>query len=59
MVVAGEDAGPKGFGMTVQNMSTIFCIENGILNPLWLEMMQEALDVLTDLFDKVRMRTNM
>ena len=54
-VVVGEEAVPGSFGRSVQTittLTTLFCADDGLLTsqrPAWL---QEALDVLTGLFDQ-------
>ena len=59
MVVDGEDAWPEGLGRSVQNMATLFYVDSGILTSSHLTRLEEVLDILTVLFDRVGLQTNM
>ena len=58
MVVAGEDAGPEGFGRTVQKLAALLYAENRLLMSLQRSRLQEALEVLMGMFYMVRVVTN-
>ena len=57
-VVEGEDKVPEGFRRSVNNLATLFYVDNGILASPQLDRIQEALDFLMILFDQVCMRIN-
>ena len=58
MVVVGEDAGPEGFWRAVQNLFALFCAEDRLLSSPQPARLQEVLDALTVLFDRLGLRTN-
>ena len=57
-VVAGEDAGPDSFFRSVQTLVMIFYVDDRFLASPRLARIQEALGVLTGLFYRVVLRTN-
>ena len=57
-LVAGEEAGPDGFGPAVQWMATFFYANDGLLVFPRPARIQAALDVMTGLFDRVGLQTN-
>ena len=57
-LVAGEDSDPDGLGRAVQWLAALFYTDDGLLASLKLDCLQEALDVLTILFDRVGIQTN-
>ena len=58
-MVAGEEAEPDEFVRAVQRLLALLYAYNGILIPPWQEWIQEALGVLTGLFNWVVLSTNM
>ena len=56
--MVGEEAGPEEFGRAVQNLATLFYADGGLLASPRPVRIQETMDVLTGLFDRVGMRTN-
>ena len=57
-VVAGEDAGPDSFFRSVQTLVMIFYVDDRFLASPRLARIQEALGILTGLFYRVVLRTN-
>ena len=58
VLVAGEEAGPEGFGRAVQWLEAFFYADDGILASPRSARLQATLDVLTGLFDRVGLQTN-
>ena len=58
ILVMGEEAGPDGFGRAVQGLATLFYANNGLLISPRKSRLQAALYVLTGLFDRVSLHTN-
>ena len=58
-VVAGEAAGPEGFGREVYTLSTLFYTYESILDSPRTSRIQVALDVPTGLFDHVGIQNNL
>ena len=58
MLVKEEEAGPNGFGWSIQWLTAFFYIDNEILDSLHSDRLQAALDVLPGIFDRVGIRTN-
>ena len=56
--VAGEDAGPEVFGREVQKLTTLFYVDNVLLASTRAANLQEVLDVLTGLFNRFGLWTN-
>ena len=52
-VVAGKATGPEGSGRAVQTLSSLFYVDDRILDSPHLSRIQAALDVLMGLFDHV------
>ena len=50
-VVAGEVAVPEEFKKELQNMATLFYMDNGIIASTRMDRLQEVLYVITGLFD--------
>ena len=57
-VVDGEDAGSEGFVRAVKKLAAIFYENGRLLGSSQLARLQEALGVLTDMLDRVGLRTN-
>ena len=57
-VVYGEYERPEVFGWAVQNISSLFYVDNGVLASLRPGRMQEYLDVLTGMFERFGLKTN-
>ena len=57
-VVKGEELVPEGIGRAVQRLDVLFYGNGGILASPWSSGLQEALDVLTGLFDWIGLRIN-
>ena len=58
-VVFREDAGPEGFGREVKNMYALFCVNDGLIVSPQPVRLQEALDALAGISERVNLRTNM
>ena len=58
MLVAGEEAGPEGFGQEVQWIAVLFYVDDGLLDSSRPARIQAALDVLAGLFDWVGLWEN-
>ena len=56
--MAEEESGPEGFGREVQTLAALFYVDHRLLASPWPARFQEALDVLTSLFKRVGLRTN-
>ena len=56
-VVAGEDVVPEVLGRALQKLASLFYMDYGLLALPWPSRIQEALDVLTGLFDRVGLWT--
>ena len=54
-VVSGEKTGPEGFGTASQKLAAPFYADGGILASPQPDRLKEALDVLTGLFERVRL----
>ena len=57
-LVAGEEAVPDGFGQAVQWLATFFYANDGLITSPRPAHIQEALGVLTGLFDRVGLNKN-
>ena len=57
-MVAREDAGPERFGRAVKNMAALFYVYDGLIISLRPSRLQDTLDVLTVLFDRVGLGNN-
>ena len=57
-LVAREEAGPEGFGWSVQWIATIFYVDNGIFTSPRPARLQVVLNIRTELFDHVCLRMN-
>ena len=57
-VVAEEEAGPDGFGRTVQRLAEYFYTDDGLLASMRAVRLQPAFDVLAELSDRVGLQTN-
>ena len=57
-LVEGEDAGTEVFRQVIQWLAVLFYTENGLLNSPRPARLQEALENLTRLFDRVGFQTN-
>ena len=55
---SGEKAGPDGFRRYVHCIAELFYVHDGILTSPQPARLHAALDVLTGLFDRVGLRTN-
>ena len=58
-VVASTKEGMGGLDLLIQDMTTYFYTNDGLVTSPQLEILQRSFDVLTSLFDRVRLRTNM
>ena len=58
MLVMGEEAGPDGFGRSVQWFATFFYSNESLLTSTRPYRLQADLDVLTGLFYRVVLQTN-
>ena len=56
--MAGKKAGPAGFGRAVQWMAGFFYANNGLLASPRTARIQTALDILTRMFERVILQTN-
>ena len=56
MVMAEEEEVPERFGRAVQNLAVLFYADEGILSSQWPSRIQETLDFLMGIFDRVGMR---
>ena len=57
-LVVGEEAGKDGFGRAVQCLVELFYTNNGLIASPSLARIQAALDVLTGLFNRLGLQTN-
>ena len=53
-----EEVEPEGFGIAVPRLAVLFYVENVLLDSPWPENLQEALDVLKEIFVWVWLSTN-
>ena len=58
-VVAPTKAGEEGLGETVQELTAYFYAGDGLITSPQLEMLQSLFDVITDLFNRVGLCTNL
>ena len=57
-VVEGEEAELEGFERFFQRLVAFLYVDYGLLASPWPPFLQEALDVLTGLFDRFGLRNN-
>ena len=57
-LVAREEAGPEGFGWSVQWIATIFYVDNGIFTSPRPARLQVVLNIRTGLFNQVCLSMN-
>ena len=57
-VVEVEEGELEGFGRVFQQLLALLYVDYGLLVSPWPTRLQEALDVLTGLFDRFGLRTN-
>ena len=57
-VVAAMDAGAEGLGILIQDLSAYFYADDVLVTSTQMMRLQRAFNVLTDLFDRVVLRTN-
>ena len=57
-VVTGEEAGPEVFGSEFQWLAALFYADNGILVSPEPARIMGAIDILTDIFNQVRLQPN-
>ena len=58
-MAATEEAGAEGLGVSIQDRAAYFYINNGLIALTQEERLKRAFDVLTDLFNRVVLWTNM
>ena len=57
-LVSGEEAVPDGLGRVVQWMTALFYANDGLLASPRTDLLRAVPDVLTGLFDRVDLQTN-
>ena len=57
-LVTGEEAVPEGFRWAVQSLAYFFYTDDKILASPQTDHLEAVLDILTGLFDRVGLRTN-
>ena len=58
MVVVEEEAGPDGFGRVARSLAALLYGDDILIGSTRVEMLQQALNYLTDLFDRVGLQKN-
>ena len=58
MVVVEEEAGPDGFGRVARSLAALLYGDDSLIGSTRVEMLQQALNYLTDLFDRVGLQKN-
>ena len=58
IVVAGEEAGPYGFGWDIKWLAMFFYSDDGILSSPQLARLQADMGLLAGIFEKLSLHTN-
>ena len=58
VVEAEGEAVPEGFGWDVQHMAAYLYVDDGLLASKWVAKIYRVYNVLTEIFDRFGLRTN-
>ena len=59
MLIAATEEGIEGLGLLILYLTEYFYVDNGIVTSNQLERLQQVFNILTGLFNRVVLRTNM